>query len=67
MSAHTAAIKKLELKVSQAGFTVRYAAGSFSSGYCVLNSEKIIIINKFLSDSSKLHSLQILAKEFASW
>lgn len=67
MAYTVAAVKKLETALEDAGYTIRYAKGSFSSGYCILNSERLILINKFSTTDGRFYALsslvQLLSKE----
>ncbi|MGA9364598.1 MAG: hypothetical protein WBW16_09550 [Bacteroidota bacterium] len=42
---------------SQLGIKLRYEKGDFEGGYCVLKSERIIVINKKLSPAVRLSVL----------
>ncbi len=44
-------LPELESIASQLGIKLRYEKGDFEGGYCVLKSERIIVINKKLSPS----------------
>ena len=50
-------LHKLENIISETGYILRYEKGSFKSGYCILNENKIAIINKFFSLEGKINSL----------
>ena len=47
-------LPELESIASQLGIKLRYEKGDFEGGYCVLKSERIIVINKKLSPSMRL-------------
>lgn len=49
--------KKIEDIFHSGGYTVRYEKGNFNSGYCVLESKKVVVINKFHSVEAKVNSL----------
>jgi|JI9StandDraft_1071089.scaffolds.fasta_scaffold1228201_1 hypothetical protein len=55
LNAHTQ--KKIEGIFDEAGYTVRYEKGSFNSGYCLLESRKVVVINKFHPVDAKINSL----------
>lgn len=40
-------LKKLEALLEETEYTVRYAKGTFKSGYCILKDQKQIVINAF--------------------
>lgn len=50
-------LPELESVASQLGIRLRYEKGDFEGGYCVLKSERIIVINKKLSPSVRLSVL----------
>lgn len=50
-------LSKLEKRVEEMGYEVRYEKGQFESGACVLNHKQIIIVNKFLTPEGKLEAL----------
>jgi hypothetical protein len=41
-------LSELELLADKCGISVRYEKGDFDGGYCVLKSERLIVINKRL-------------------
>jgi hypothetical protein len=47
-------LTELESIASQLGIKLRYEKGDFEGGYCVLKSERIIVINKKLSPNLRL-------------
>jgi hypothetical protein len=50
-------LNELESIASQLGIKLRYEKGDFEGGYCVLKSERIIVINKKLSPTVRLSVL----------
>ena len=50
-------LTELESIASQLGIKLRYEKGDFEGGYCVLKSERIIVINKKLSPTLRLSVL----------
>ena len=46
---HEQLLKELELLASNSGITVRYEKGEFEGGFCVLRSERMILVNKKLN------------------
>jgi hypothetical protein len=50
-------LSELESIASQLGIRLRYEKGDFEGGYCVLKSERIIVINKRLSPITRLSVL----------
>ncbi len=39
-------LKELETLAQKSGITVRYEKGDFEGGFCVLKSDRIIVVNK---------------------
>lgn len=50
-------LKKLETLFEELAYTVRYEKGSFNSGYCVVESRKIAVINKFYDTEGRINVL----------
>ncbi len=50
-------ITELETLASQLGIKVRYEKGDFEGGYCVVKSERTLVINKKLPPSTRLSIL----------
>ncbi len=50
-------IDKLELLLKTQGYKVRYEKGNFRTAACILESSKIVVVNKFSSIESKITSL----------
>ena len=44
-------------------YTNRYEKGNFKSGYCILNSDKVAVINKYFSKEGKINCLVDIIKE----
>ena len=56
-------LEKLEMLLKTAGYRVRYEKGNFKTNACLLQSSKIIVINKFSNLESKVLSITELARE----
>ena len=55
--------KKLESILISQEYMVRYEKGNFKSGYCIINKNKIVIINKYFTVEGKINSLlEIISK-----
>ena len=55
--------KKLESILISQEYKVRYEKGNFKSGYCIINKNKIVIINKYFTVEGKINSLlEIISK-----
>lgn len=56
-------LKKIEELFEEIGYTIRYAKGSFNSGYCMVESQNIAVINKFFDTEGRVGVLlDILSK-----
>ncbi len=52
-----ATLRKLEQLYDEARYTVRYEKGSFTSGYCVLDDRRVVVINRFLAIEGRINAL----------
>ena len=43
--------------MSENDYKVRYEKGNFKSGYCILETKKVVVINKFTPLESRINSL----------
>ena len=50
-------LEKIEKIGSEAGYIIRYERGTFQSGYCVLESKKVVVLNKFLQTEGRINTL----------
>ena len=50
-------LEKIEKIVSEAGYIIRYERGTFQSGYCELESKKVVGLNKFLQTEGRINTL----------
>jgi len=48
---------KLENLFSESEYILRYEKGNFQSGYCILNDDKVVVVNKFYSLEGKINCL----------
>lgn len=55
-------LHKLEDLMTETDFILRYEKGSFKSGYCILNSKKVAIINKYFTHEGKINCLLNIIK-----
>lgn len=56
-------VGELEELARQTGVQLRYEKGDFEGGYCVVKNQKILVVNKRLTDARKASSLaQALAE-----
>jgi len=54
-SQHT--LDKLETLIKNLGFKLRYEKGNFKTGSCILEKDRIVIVNKFSNLENKINSL----------
>ncbi|MBC8173013.1 MAG: hypothetical protein H7X71_03815 [Chitinophagales bacterium] len=58
MFKYTAAnLKKLETLLHDAGYIIRYEKGNFIAGYCILETRKVIVINKYFELDARINNL----------
>lgn len=50
-------LDKLEALIKTLGFKLRYEKGNFKTGSCVLENDRVVIVNKFSNLESKINSL----------
>lgn len=50
-------LDKLEAIPVQVGYVLRYERGTFQSGYCILESKKVVVLNKFLQIEGRINTL----------
>jgi hypothetical protein len=55
-------LTKLEDIFSESDYILRYEKGNFRAGYCVLNSNRIAIVNKYFSLEGKINCLVEIIK-----
>ncbi|MCF6360309.1 MAG: hypothetical protein L3J29_06040 [Cyclobacteriaceae bacterium] len=55
-------LHKLEDLMAETDFVLRYEKGNFKSGFCILNSKKIAIINKYFTHEGKINCLIDIVK-----
>jgi hypothetical protein len=55
-----ATLDKLESIPEQAGYVLRYERGTFQSGYCILESRRVVVLNKFLQTEGRINTLMDL-------
>ncbi len=50
-------LDKLEAIPEQSGYILRYERGTFQSGYCILETKKVVVLNKFLQLEGRINTL----------
>ena len=48
-------LKNLESILQDAGYIVRYERGHFNSGFCVLESKRVVVINRYYDLEAKIN------------
>ncbi|RMG69372.1 MAG: hypothetical protein D6722_10520 [Bacteroidetes bacterium] len=55
--------EKLQTILKDQGYSIRYEKGNFKGGYCVVQAQKMIIINKFHPLESKIGTLAEIIRD----
>ena len=55
-------LHKLEDLMAETNYILRYEKGNFKSGYCILNTKKVAIVNKYFSHEGKINCLVDILK-----
>ncbi len=55
MTSHS--LEKLEVLLKDLGYRVRYERGNFRTGACILQNDKVVVINRFYTLEAKIHAL----------
>ena len=55
-------LDKLEALIKTLGFKLRYEKGNFKTGSCVLEKDRVVIVNKFSNIESKINALADLVQ-----
>jgi hypothetical protein len=50
-------LDKLEDILGESDYRVRYERGTFQSGWCLLETKKIVVLNKFLDVEARMNTL----------
>lgn len=50
-------LDKLEAVLDESNYIYRYERGNFQSGYCILESKRVVVLNKFLSIEGRINTL----------
>ncbi|MBV8254183.1 MAG: hypothetical protein JO154_16410 [Chitinophaga sp.] len=50
-------LNKLEKIFEDAKYVLRFEKGTFTSGYCILEHKKVVVINKFLNLEGRINTL----------
>jgi hypothetical protein len=49
--------EKIEKIIEESGYLIRFERGTFQSGYCILESKKVVVLNKFLQIEGRINTL----------
>jgi hypothetical protein len=52
-----ATLTKIEKMIEETGYILRNERGTFQSGYCILESKKVVVLNKFLQIEGRINTL----------
>lgn len=55
ITAHS--LEKLETLLRDLGYRVRYERGNFKTGACILQHDKVVVVNRFYTLEAKIHAL----------
>lgn len=50
-------LDKIERVIEEGGYIIRYERGTFQSGYCILQSKRVVVLNKFLQTEGRINTL----------
>ncbi|MBS1743007.1 MAG: hypothetical protein JST81_08215 [Bacteroidetes bacterium] len=50
-------LDKIERVIEEGGYLIRYERGTFQSGYCILQSKKVVVLNKFFQTEGRINTL----------
>lgn len=59
-------LKQLEEVFEEIGYKVRYEKGNFKSGYCILENQKVVLLNKFTVIESRISTLMEILRFLSS-
>ncbi|OJJ21046.1 hypothetical protein BKI52_10775 [marine bacterium AO1-C] len=55
--------QQLEDFYKRIGYVVRYEKGNFKSGYCILKSNRVVVVNKYFTIEGKINCLIDILKQ----
>ncbi len=56
-------LKKIQDLLEEVGYTVRYEKGNFQSGYCLVETKRVAVVNRFYDTEGRMNvMLDILSK-----
>ena len=60
MKLNQTTLDKLEYILGESEYVVRYERGNFQSGWCLLESRRIVVLNKFLNLEARINTFMEL-------
>ncbi len=57
-------LKKLEDLFDELDYSVRYEKGNFQSGYCIVESRRVAVVNKFFDTEARINTLLDILSKF---
>lgn len=57
-------LKKLEDLFDELDYSVRYEKGNFQSGYCLVESRRVAVVNKFFDTEGRINTLLDILSKF---
>ncbi|WP_207494571.1 hypothetical protein [Aridibaculum aurantiacum] len=57
MKYNQSTLNKIEKIMQESEYVIRYERGTFQSGYCILESKKVVVLNKFLQVEGRINTL----------
>ena len=57
-------LDKIEKIIEESGYIIRYERVTFQSGYCILQSKKVVVLNKFFQTEGRINTLIDLKPQF---
>ncbi len=54
MRYNQATLNRIEKVLDESSYIVRYERGTFQSGYCILETRKVVVLNKFLDTEGRV-------------
>lgn len=50
-------LDKIEKIIEESNYIIRYERGTFQSGYCILQSKRVVVLNKFFQTEGRINTL----------
>ena len=50
-------LQKLEMIFNEQHYSIRYEKGNFQSGYCLVQNNKVVVVNKFFDTEGRINVL----------